>query len=251
WGDGCGRPNKYGVYTKVSFYVDWIQSTINKPVKLSSLNGQLSSYGQTSNPDTVPETPAESSYSDSEGLQGDVYASENIDAVLEVLGSTDMPMVVATYVPGVNESAAISDLSSEEESAILEEFFGNGTSGDRDMTSDDLESPDTEETEAPPNSNGELADQVGTDRDELTGQDTEDVLSSDEDRNVIAIGVIERPDWCGDGCLISKSSVPDVVSPGIYPLTSLGVKTNHTAYVGFTGPLGTGLILSRQPGMMK
>ncbi|KAK6493782.1 hepatocyte growth factor activator-like isoform X1 [Huso huso] len=34
WGDGCGRANKPGVYTKVSSYVDWINSII-KPKALS------------------------------------------------------------------------------------------------------------------------------------------------------------------------------------------------------------------------
>nr|XP_031534576.1 vitamin K-dependent protein C isoform X7 [Vicugna pacos] len=28
WGEGCGRPDKYGVYTKVSRYLDWIHSHI-------------------------------------------------------------------------------------------------------------------------------------------------------------------------------------------------------------------------------
>ena len=28
YGEGCARPLKYGVYTKVSSFVDWIESTI-------------------------------------------------------------------------------------------------------------------------------------------------------------------------------------------------------------------------------
>ena len=28
WGLGCGRPGKYGVYTKVSNYYEWIQDAI-------------------------------------------------------------------------------------------------------------------------------------------------------------------------------------------------------------------------------
>ncbi|MFN9068718.1 MAG: trypsin-like serine protease, partial [Bdellovibrionales bacterium] len=28
WGEGCARPNKYGVYARVSAGFDWIQSTI-------------------------------------------------------------------------------------------------------------------------------------------------------------------------------------------------------------------------------
>jgi trypsin len=29
WGEECARPNKYGVYAKVSFFAYWIQNTIN------------------------------------------------------------------------------------------------------------------------------------------------------------------------------------------------------------------------------
>ncbi|KAB0402785.1 hypothetical protein E2I00_005147 [Balaenoptera physalus] len=29
WGEGCGRLNNYGVYTKVSRYLDWIHGYIN------------------------------------------------------------------------------------------------------------------------------------------------------------------------------------------------------------------------------
>lgn len=28
YGEGCGRPGKYGIYTKVSSYLDWIQNTM-------------------------------------------------------------------------------------------------------------------------------------------------------------------------------------------------------------------------------
>eukprot|EP01134_Creolimax_fragrantissima_P006723 CFRG6723T1 len=42
WGDGCGRPDKYGVYTKVSFYVEWIEETTGVGMRLASLEGGLS-----------------------------------------------------------------------------------------------------------------------------------------------------------------------------------------------------------------
>ncbi|KNC85087.1 hypothetical protein, variant [Sphaeroforma arctica JP610] len=42
WGDGCGRPDKYGVYTRVSHYIDWIQATTGTPIQLASLDGGLS-----------------------------------------------------------------------------------------------------------------------------------------------------------------------------------------------------------------
>ncbi len=30
WGRGCARENSYGVYTKVSNYIDWIKKNIQK-----------------------------------------------------------------------------------------------------------------------------------------------------------------------------------------------------------------------------
>ena len=29
WGEGCARPNKYGVYARVSAVADWIEDNIN------------------------------------------------------------------------------------------------------------------------------------------------------------------------------------------------------------------------------
>ena len=31
WGEGCGRPHKYGVYTRVASYTDWIRTTMAAP----------------------------------------------------------------------------------------------------------------------------------------------------------------------------------------------------------------------------
>jgi hypothetical protein len=33
WGDGCGRPKKYGIYSRVSRYGAWIRSHISEPVE--------------------------------------------------------------------------------------------------------------------------------------------------------------------------------------------------------------------------
>lgn len=33
YGDGCARPNKYGVYTKVNYFTSWIEQQTNKPAQ--------------------------------------------------------------------------------------------------------------------------------------------------------------------------------------------------------------------------
>ena len=29
WGDGCAAPEKYGVYTRTSSYIDWVNNKMN------------------------------------------------------------------------------------------------------------------------------------------------------------------------------------------------------------------------------
>lgn len=33
YGDGCAKPNKYGVYTKVNYFTDWVAQHISKPAQ--------------------------------------------------------------------------------------------------------------------------------------------------------------------------------------------------------------------------
>jgi secreted trypsin-like serine protease len=47
YGKGCARPNNPGVYTRLSFYLDWIQSTINEFNPTTSTSNPISTRSTT------------------------------------------------------------------------------------------------------------------------------------------------------------------------------------------------------------